>query len=324
MRVTQRYIYPDFLIPCQSKMHPDAGKINDEVKQWSFKFKLHGEENDQYKREQMVKLACLCYPDGDFERTVLCAKFLVHIFSLDDEILHRRQGKFFKSVMEHGNSNVDMVDLLDAAKYDLETPVAASFADYWNDMKTFTGIEWQTRFAENYVWYLKGTNWEIDNLDNNRIPPLPDYLEYRHYASGIDPSLNLVELSRNIFIPDKVIANPTIQRLSSICGNVIAFANDVYSFEKERKVGEINNLVIVMKNEYNISYQEAIKKATDFVNEEMKKYDALEPFVPSFGVELDKSVKMYLEGFRDWMTGNLDWGLSSGRYRRYSYPLNEF
>ncbi|RWS21014.1 hypothetical protein B4U80_14194 [Leptotrombidium deliense] len=57
-------------------------------------------------------------------------------------------------------------------------------------------------------------NWERCVIDAKRIPSLAEYLEYRHYTGGIDFFLNLIEIVRNIFIPDSVLVNVTLQRFS--------------------------------------------------------------------------------------------------------------
>ncbi|RWS31892.1 hypothetical protein B4U80_12448 [Leptotrombidium deliense] len=149
----------------------------------------------------------------------------------------------------------------------------------------------------------------------SRVPSLGEFLEYRHYTSGVDPSFNLIEIARNIFIPDSVAANVIFQRFTYLTGNIVALVNDIYSYEKEKSAGQINNLVNVMKHEYNICEQKAINKATDLVNDEIKKLLVVERIMPTFEGEMNETVQKYVDGCKTWITGNHDWGFKSGRYK---------
>ncbi|RWS24991.1 Terpene synthase metal-binding domain protein-like protein [Leptotrombidium deliense] len=297
-----------------SKLHVDYEKIYEEVSKWTIKFNLYMGDREVYKRENVTKLACMCYPDGDYNRSVLVSKFMVHVFALDDAVECKVECQFFDSLVKHGSENKDVIALMDTCFEDKETPLVTSFADIWKQMKLLTNITYQKRFSENYIWYLKTNDWEHKNLEMKRIPPLAEFLEYRHFTGGVDPSLNLIEIARNIFIPDVVAANVTFQRLCYLSGNIVVLVNDIYSFEKEKLCGQLNNLVTVMKNEYNISDEEAIKKATDFINDEIKKFLVIERLMPIFEEEMNDCVQKYVDGCKTWITGNHDWGFESGRY----------
>ncbi|RWS25567.1 hypothetical protein B4U80_13064 [Leptotrombidium deliense] len=297
-----------------SKIHPDYEKINEETSKWTIQFKLHLNDKEQYERENVVKLACMCYPNGNYDRTLLLSKWMVHVFALDDIVEGNVKCPFFDSLVKYGSENKDVLASMDLCSEDKKTPLVTSFADIWEQLKSFSNKAWQKRFAENYIWYLKANDWERKNIETKRIPQLSEYLEYRHYIGGVDPSLNLIEIARNIFIPDAVAANVTFQRLSYLSGNVVALVNDIYSYEREKFIGQINNIVSVMKHEHNILDQEAIEKATDFVNGEIRKFSFLEPLLPTFDGEMNEIVQQYLDGCKMWMSGNYHWGLKSGRY----------
>ncbi|RWS22770.1 hypothetical protein B4U80_13493 [Leptotrombidium deliense] len=309
------YNYPKMNMYFPSRLHIDYEKILEESSQWIIEFKLHS-DNTMYKRENLTKLTCMCYPDGDYERTLLVNKWMIHVFALDD-ITEGKVVKcpFFGSLAYHGSENKDVISLLDKCfEYD-ETPLVRSFADIWKQLKSITNKTWQQRFAENYVWYFKANDWEQKNIEMNRVPTLAEYMNYRHYISGVDAFFNLIEIASNIFIPDSAMANVTLQRFVYLAGNVVAAANDIYSYEKEKRDGQINNLVHVMKHEYNICDQEAIEKATDFVNDEMKKLLVVERILPIFEEKVNDCVQKYVDGCKSWISGSHDWGLESGRYK---------
>ncbi|RWS19740.1 hypothetical protein B4U80_14380 [Leptotrombidium deliense] len=70
-----------------------------------------------------------------------------------------------------------------------------------------------------------------------------------------------------------------------------------------------------MKHELNICDQEAIEKATDLVNDEIKKFLVVQRFMPIFEGEMNEIVQNYVDGCKTWISGIHDWGLLSGRYK---------
>ncbi|RWS21557.1 terpene synthase-like protein [Leptotrombidium deliense] len=106
----------------------------------------------------------------------------------------------------------------------------------------------------------------------------------------------------------------TFQRFTYLTGNIAALVNDIHSYEKEKRDGQFNNLVHVIKHEYNISDQEAIDKATNLVNDEIKKHLVVQRLMPTFDGKMNECVQKYVDGCKSWMTGSNAWGFQTGRY----------
>ncbi|RWS21624.1 terpene synthase-like protein [Leptotrombidium deliense] len=70
-----------------------------------------------------------------------------------------------------------------------------------------------------------------------------------------------------------------------------------------------------MKHEFNICDQEAIEKATDLVNDEIKKFLIVQRLMPTFEGEMNERVQKYVDGCKTWISGNHDWGFQSYRYK---------
>jgi hypothetical protein len=94
----------------------------------------------------------------------------------------------------------------------------------------------------------------------------------------------------------------------------VAWFNDIVSLEKELRVGDVHNLVIVLRQEYHLSVQEAVAQAARLFNARMREYVELERRLPSLGVESDARLQRYLAGLRCWVRGNMDWSYESARY----------
>ncbi|RWS21800.1 hypothetical protein B4U80_11772, partial [Leptotrombidium deliense] len=282
---SRQYNYSKVLIDYECKLHSDYDQINEQVKQWLIKYKLPFHCEDEAKHEQN-------------ERAILISKFMIHIFLVDDLIERKVPCIFFDSLVNHGNENYDVIATLDKCYTETQTPLVASFADIWTQMKSLTNTSWQKRFAESYIWWLKANNWERKNDDAKRVPSLMEHIEHRHFTGGV---LSLIQLSRDVFLPDSVLTNFTLQKIFTTTGSVVCLVNDIYSFEKEEAEGDMNNLVTVLKHEYNISKQEAIKKATELVNKEIEKFSLLVSLLPTFEAEINEKVKKVVHGCKHWI-----------------------
>lgn len=67
--------------------------------------------------------------------------------------------------------------------------------------------------------------------DEHNARNVEEYLELRRRTIGIWPSLVLLELHLNI--PDEVKRHPDILTLESTCVDLVAIANDIYSYNVE-------------------------------------------------------------------------------------------
>jgi 5-epi-alpha-selinene synthase len=97
--------------------------------------------------------------------------------------------------------------------------------------------------------------------------------------------------------------------------NVVCWANDIISLEKEVQRGDVHNLVLVLQQKLDLSLQEAIDRAAEMYNAEIQTFVKLEPHLPSFGKPVDANLRTFVSVLRTRMRGNLDWSLESGRYQ---------
>ncbi|RWS21526.1 Terpene synthase metal-binding domain protein-like protein [Leptotrombidium deliense] len=312
----RKYNYSKVLLGSECILHPDYEKINEAVYQWlkKYKFPLHSADDKKHERESVAKFVCMCYHEAENDRAILISKFMLHLFLVDDLIERNIPCIFFDSLVNHGNENYNLIATLDKCYTETQTPLVASFADIWTQMKSLTNTCWQKRFAESYIWWLKVNNWERKNHEMNRVPSLMEYIEYRHFTGVF---VSIIQLSRGIFLPDSVIANFTLQKIFSVSGSIVCLVNDIHSFEKEEAEGNMNNVVTVMKHEYKISKQEAIEKATEFVNSEIDKFKLLESILPTFEDEINENVKNIMQGCKQAIVGSHDWGCETARYTSF-------
>ncbi|RWS22899.1 Terpene synthase metal-binding domain protein-like protein, partial [Leptotrombidium deliense] len=317
------YEYPKLLMPFEPHVNQFKNSVNSILLDSVLKFGYYTEK-DTLIINSIIDFCCECFPSADLNRLLLSSKYILNVFTFDDSVMENKQGQFFSNIMAIQQEDIKCeIKLLDSAKFDKHSPVAQSFYDYWSAMKIYTNQIWQKRFAKSFITYVKSMNWEKSQLENNLIPKLDEYKKMRIETGAVEASLNVLAFSLNIFLSDEVMSNTVIQSLHNSAARHSLFINDFTSFEKERRDGEMCNLVIAIKHEYNISYQEAIFKAGEILDDEVKIFLNNFHSIPSFGIEIDLEVKKYVLGLQQWIKSNYDFSITSCRYPRLKYTKSE-
>lgn len=92
--------------------------------------------------------------------------------------------------------------------------------------------------------------------------------------------------------------------------NLIGWANDVHTYEKEIREGEVNNLVAVLAEAEGIDLHAAVTRAIAMHDAEMRSFVAR-----SAELVARPGLAGYVLMLRRWVRGHLDWALETGRYR---------
>jgi hypothetical protein len=184
---------------------------------------------------------------------------------------------------------------------------------------------WLNRFADDVSDYLfKGTLKAVENWTNQTVPDVESYLIQRRYDSSVLTCEDLIEITGEALeLSDEVFANPTIQRLRELCANVVAYTNDIFSYEKEVLIHKNpNNLLHVLMVHQSLSLEDATTRAVSLINEDIQAFIVEEQtFWPH--AKRDRRLSAYVRGLKAWMRGNLLWSLETGRYASPTSPFPE-
>lgn len=73
---------------------------------------------------------------------------------------------------------------------------------------------------------------------------------------------DLIDPSTNFALPVHIYNRPVVQRCRELLSLIIVIQNDFASLKKELEIeGESLNIIFILRNQYNLSYQEACKEA---------------------------------------------------------------
>ncbi len=198
-----------------------------------------------------------------------------------------------------------------------DAPLVRALADIRQRVEPYASSGWMDRFISNMADYFQALVWEAANHTQGIIPDLATYLKMRLFISGIYPSFDFieVEVNKDMELPNQVRANQIVQELSLIANNVVAWSNDIIGLEWEIERRDVHNLVLVLQQEHQLTLQEAINRAAELCNKEVRKFMDKESRLPSFGPVTDPKLQRYVLGLRSSMRGWIDWALETERYQ---------
>lgn len=97
----------------------------------------------------------------------------------------------------------------------------------------------------------------------NDLPALDEFLVVRRAEGAAKPTLDLVELAARTDLPEQFRNSTAWRRLLDACADVLTWTNDIYSYKKERRAGNLFNLVDVLVHHGRLSEQDARARAVD-------------------------------------------------------------
>lgn len=134
-------------------------------------------------------------------------------------------------------------------------------------------------------------------------------------------TLSLIQPIEKVYLPDLVTLNDKVQELEKAACNAICISNDLFSLSKEQMLGDEHNLPSIIKNEKNISLEEAILLTAEIHDAEVKKFIALSGELPFFDEEINSKLKYYINILELQMAGNFVW--SEFETERYLFVYSD-
>lgn len=261
-------------------------------------------------------LAARAYPHASFEDMKIITNFIFWNFVIDDQFEDAGISKQLE-ILEPLRARLVEIMKKDAELTNIDTPTVRAWKDIMQKLHHHPSAtsECVLRFTKNMEDYFQAVCWEALNNSQGTTLNVATFIKIRSFTVAVYPCISLILIANQITFPPEVVKHPIMKRLELATINIIAWANDIFSFDKETKAGSNLNLVTVLKQEYQISLQEAFDHAAKLHNTEVRLFIELSAHLPSFGSEIDANIDSYLLGLRFWIRANLDWSVETGRYK---------
>lgn len=309
--------FPEFYCPFESKVNKHVDEAQKHTMDWAVRFRLIDDELilQRFQREKSAWLAGRTFVDTGLEELNLASDWCTWLFIFDDQCDNEDFGTQPDKLRKVIDGFISI--LYQDKKVTLEngTPLEASLSDFWERLKALAPAGFKERYRNEVKGYLEALHWESTNRFNKINPSIAAYKAMRVKSGAVYTVIDLAEITEHLTLSEEVLENPIFQRLHYLANVTSCWSNDVFSHDKEHHHGDVHNLVIALRNEQNVSFEEAVTKSVEQHDQDVKEFIHLENELPSFGTNMDEQVKKYIEVFRNWMKGHIDWSLyDTGRF----------
>ena len=309
-------VLPRLYCPFPSAVNRHAESLHQHTIEWVRKFNLISDEAAYQKfcQSRFSDLAARVYPDAAFTELKLLSDWNVWTFIMDDQMDEGAMGKQPEQLAAFYAGLVDVLKGKDTA-YQIE-PLGAALNDLRQRiMQQKVESVMIRRFIGSVEACLAAFVWETKNRARGIMPDVATYMKMRATTSGWQTVLELMSINRLFKLPPEVLDQIDVQHLSLKANNIICWANDISSFEKEMRRGDVHNLVLTLRHEHQCTLLKAIQRAAELHDNEVRAFIELETQLPSFGKDIDYQLEQYASNLRSWIRGSLDWHFTSKRYR---------
>ncbi|QEC52896.1 terpene synthase family protein [Anseongella ginsenosidimutans] len=259
-------------------------------------------------------VAAYYYPTASFKKVLPICRWMIYVGCYDDTF-----GTRSRNVLERVNARVNQVyrgERALSSDTGLEGEFLWQVERIMKEFRPFSSTEWEQRFAANNKLFLDAlvTATDYNYREKVRYPSLEEYLAIRQNIVAVYPCTNMAEIVADFILPPEVEQHPVIKRINQLTTLLMAFCNDFFSVERERRDHEAMNLILVIEHERNCSFTDACAAAASIHDRFVSEFQKLRSDLPDFG-ELNASLERYISTLELMIHGNLLWHLGTTRHR---------
>jgi hypothetical protein len=299
--------------PFTGAISPYAGDVDQATLIWAEASGLLTDGlRQKSQRLQYGVLAARAYPQADRDTLQIAADWIAWLFFMDDQCdeagigrnpqrlaaLHER----FLAVLEG--------DPPDSGDWNL----TRALADIRRRLAARATDDWLRRFGEHVRLYFTANRWEAANRCQSIVPNVATYCAARLFSGAVYACFDLIELAAGIDLPFYARYHAAVQQLERTANNIICWCNDMLSYPKEMQHGDVHNLVLAIRQEYQCSLSEALQQALLLHDRETDTFMKTRRQLPRFNPAVDMALERYIDGLQYWICANRDWSLTAMRY----------
>ncbi|MFI7004491.1 hypothetical protein [Nocardia sp. NPDC050175] len=234
-------------LPFEARCHPLWELAEDRVRTWLAKIYPHGTAADaeRFEEGRAARVAGYFFPDADLEDLVTLTAMIEAIFMYDDRIAYDRS-----SSPEDAHALAYRLQLvLQTGQVEpSDDPDLIALGEILQRIYPRQSEDWRSRFRR-HIWnFLFANAAELENRLEGHTPGLREYMAIRRETIGVLPALDLAEFAGHYELPDILYDDPDLHELRQCYLDIVAWMNDIYSYQREDAAGEVN-LVHVLRAE---------------------------------------------------------------------------
>jgi len=294
--------------PITPRINPHYAEACDQSVQWIGQYGLlpSAKALEAFNAVKVPEFIARAYPDADREDLGIMMDWTVWGFLADDE-----HDDCAHTPMRLRLRFLEYVDILRTGMTAGKSGARGALLDLRQRILTRSGTACLSRFVTHTAEWFDSMYWEAKNRSNAVRPKITDYLRAREVTVGMYTEYALFDVSHQTATSDDFWTAPDLCQLMRQAANIIGWSNDLFSYTKEREIGDPHNLVLLLGLERAMDDEVACEEVVAMHNEEMAQFLELEVWARTRGGAQHHA---FIDMLRDWIRGNLDWAFSSGRY----------
>lgn len=300
-------------------MHPEVDAVQERTIEWAYRFMLivDDETSTLLRRVRFVELAAGSCSRAPARDLALLNDWITWLFFHDDWFCDGVGSSVARDPTRLAALHKRLLEILAGARPDSdEGPLSHALSDLRYRLARRMGGGWLPRFTRGVRAYFQSNLWEIQTRNAGRAPSIPAYLKMRAYSGAVHTAFDFLDVTAGGMIPAELREHAVLQQLALMANNCICWVNDIFSYPKEIQEGHATNLVLLLQRERGLAVDDAVARAVELHNEELRAFLELERELPRFSHKLSPAALAYVEGMRAWMFGNLAWSRETARYQQ--------
>jgi 5-epi-alpha-selinene synthase len=313
---TRRLEVPALWCPVPSARHVAADAIEEGTITW---MKRHGfiENASQEAEARIARFgirAAHVHPVGWVDAIQLVSDLTVWLF-LADDVYVESPGSDNRLLITTEHAIRSLRVLRDPDELPAE-PDAALLAlqDISRRLRTLATPEQVDRVVHGMVEFFLAGCCEAIHFARRSLPGVADYVPVRDAINCLRcVCFVFIEMVGRFELPGPVWCRPDLQLLVRKATRIVSNHHDLLSGLRELAHEVPMNLPAVMTREFGMPTEIAFKRVAELANADMRVFLRLAEDL--LARESNASVRCYVDGLKSWIRGNLDWSLTTGRYR---------
>ncbi|EAU85264.1 terpene synthase [Coprinopsis cinerea okayama7 len=300
------FILPDLVNDCPFplRVNPLCDEVGRLSEQWFLRHANYSPPRAvAFMALKAGELTAACYPDADAFHLRVSDDFMNFLFNADDWL------DDFDIEDTYGLANCTVRALRDPVNFITDKRAGLMTKSYFSRFLKTAGPRCTERFIQTLALYFESVVTQKQARNNGTLPDLESYITIRRNNSGCKPCYALIEFCAGIDLPDEVINHPIIQSLEDASNDLIAWSNDIFSFNREQSRHDSFNMVSIVMHQKGFALQEAVNFVGELCKKAMERFQADKRNLPSWGPEIDGEVAMYVDGLQNWIVGSLNWSI---------------
>jgi hypothetical protein len=267
----------------------------------------------RYRGVSVGLLAGMTHPTAEPALLELVAQVMAWIFIEDDHYDASAERSPSEALAERFRGYLDVL-VQRRAPADADVAMHA-LADLARRLAARGSASWYRHFVTTMQkFWFEGVLVETWYREQSITPDPASYMATRVQTVGVYVCLALVELDGDHELDAELRTNALVQRTTWLTSRIIAYVNDVFSYEKERRAGDPNNFVHTLRLHHGLDLSAAVARTIQAHDRELAQLLALERALHRTSPEIAERIEPLLAGCRAWMVGALQWQRIATRY----------